>query len=89
MCPDQCPSVLRCVCLQDGYAKFTPHYMMRKCSYEADTHECTNNCIHGGRYCAVDSIDDEFSGKFKGWQVFALAASVSPDCVKTPRGFPH
>ncbi|CAL8466083.1 g5619 [Coccomyxa elongata] len=54
---------------KDGYAKHTPHFMMRKCSYDADSPECTTNCIHKGRYCAVDSIGDEFSGKFKGWQV--------------------
>jgi len=58
--------------MQDGFAKFTPHFMLRKCSYDADTPECTTNCIHKGRYCAVDSISDDFNGKFKGWQVRAL-----------------
>lgn len=57
---------------QDGFAKHTPHFMMRKCSYDADTPECTTNCIHKGRYCAVDSVSEDFSGKFKGWQVHTL-----------------
>lgn len=43
--------------------------MVRKCSYNADSTECTTNCINNGRYCAVDSIDDAFSHKFQGWQV--------------------
>ena len=55
--------------LQDKYALFTPHFMIRKCSYRADSTECTTNCINNGRYCAVDSIDDAYSRKFQGWQV--------------------
>ncbi|CAL5228469.1 g11610 [Coccomyxa viridis] len=54
---------------KDKYALFTPHFMVRKCSYNADSTECTTNCINNGRYCAVDSIDDAFSHKFQGWQV--------------------
>jgi hypothetical protein len=65
-------------CTQDGYSKFKPHYMLRKCSYDADAPECTTNCIHRGRYCAVDSISDTFTGKFKGWQVCAGSSHVPP-----------
>ena len=43
--------------------------MVRKCSYDTDSTECTTNCINKGRYCAVDSIDDTYSHKFQGWQV--------------------
>lgn len=65
--------------LQDKYSLFTPHFMLRKCSYEVDSSECTTNCIHKGRYCAVDSIDNKYSRKFQGWQVgssCALAGST-------------
>ena len=55
--------------LQDKFSLFTPHFMLRKCSYDTDSTECTTNCIHKGRYCAVDSIDDDYSRKFQGWQV--------------------
>ena len=62
------------ISMQDKYALFTPHFMVRKCSYNADSTECTTNCINNGRYCAVDSIDDAFSRKFQGWQVSRLQA---------------
>jgi len=61
--------------LQDKYSLFTPHFMVRKCSYDTDSTECTTNCINKGRYCAVDSIDDTYSHKFQGWQVsFPISA---------------
>ena len=64
--------------LQDNYALFTPHFMIRKCSYSADSTECTTNCINNGRYCAVDSIDDAYSRKFQGWQVSFLQSHHRP-----------
>ena len=67
--------------LQDKYLQFTPHFMLRKCSYEVDSTECTTNCIHKGRYCAVDSIDDAFAHKFQGWQV-----SCRPNCFHPQKG---
>ena len=53
---------------QKGYARFTPHFMHRRCSYEAGSPECGANCIHKGRYCAVDSIGDAYTDRFEGWQ---------------------
>ncbi len=52
-----------------GYTQFKPHFMHRRCSYDAGSEECATNCIHKGRYCAVDSIDDDYASTFKGWQV--------------------
>ncbi|KAK9804303.1 hypothetical protein WJX72_005862 [[Myrmecia] bisecta] len=52
-----------------GYTQFTPHFMVRRCSYASDSPECADNCLHHGRYCAVDSIGDAFTEQFKGWQV--------------------
>ena len=47
--------------------------MLRKCSYDASSAECRDSCIHHGRYCAVDSISDTFSAKFKPHQVRSAA----------------
>ncbi|KAK9840728.1 hypothetical protein WJX81_000565 [Elliptochloris bilobata] len=54
---------------KNGYTTFAPHFMLRKCSYDKDSAECRNNCIHHGRYCAVDSISETYSSKFKPRQV--------------------
>ncbi len=59
--------------LQAGHTLFTPHYMSRECSSGLESLDCKNNCIHYGRYCAMDSIGDEYKDSFKGWQ-----ASCSP-----------
>ena len=58
---------------QNGYTTFVPHFMLRKCSYDASSAECRDSCIHHGRYCAVDSISDTFSAKFKPRQVRSAA----------------
>ena len=80
---------------QAGYARFTPHFMSRRCSYDAASEECSSNCIHHGRYCAVDSIGDDYESKFKGWQVHpAFLCSAWPTfggpvpdaCLRPPKG---
>ena len=55
---------------QNGYTTFAPHFMARKCSYDEDSAECRNNCIHHGRYCAMDTISEAHASKFKPWQAW-------------------
>ncbi len=62
---------------QNGYTTFAPHFMMRKCSYDEDSAECRNNCIHHGRYCAMDTISEAHAAKFKPWQARARPPAQS------------
>jgi hypothetical protein len=69
---------------QGGYATFKPHFMHRRCSYEAGSPECGTNCIHGGRYCAVDSVGDAYTDRFEGWQ--ARTHHTCPEILEKRRG---
>ncbi len=55
--------------LQAGNTLFTPRYAMRKCTAGLESADCKNNCIHWGRYCAMDSIGSQYADHFHGWQV--------------------
>ena len=48
---------------------FEPHFMMRRCGSAPDSQACQDNCINKGRYCAMDTIDEEWAVHYKGWQV--------------------
>lgn len=54
---------------QDGYVTFESHFMMRRCGGPPDSQACQDNCINKGRYCAMDTIDEEWAVHYKGWQV--------------------
>ena len=76
--------------VQHGYTAFAPHFMHRKCpNRDMASEECRANCLHHGRYCAYDSIADEFSAKFKPHQVMldqclaSLVATISL-CLSLP-----
>ena len=48
---------------------FEPHFMMRRCGRDEDSQACQDGCINRGRYCAMDTIDEEWAVHYKGWQV--------------------
>jgi hypothetical protein len=49
-----------------NWTEFQPHYLTHLCpEVYMETHECTTQCIHKGRYCAPDpdgSIEEGYSG---------------------------
>lgn len=47
---------------------------MRKCTAGLESVDCKSNCIHWGRYCAMDSIGSQYTDRFHGWQVCFLSA---------------
>ena len=62
---------------QNGYTTFAPHFMARKCSYDEGSAECRNNCIHHGRYCAMDTISEAHASEFKPWQACPRLTSIA------------
>ena len=53
--------------------------MHRKCAANLlDTPHCQESCINHGRYCAFDSITDEFKAHFQPRQ-------VPPSCCLWPQ----
>ena len=62
---------------QNGYTTFAPHFMARKCSYDEGSAECRNNCIHHGRYCAMDTISEAHASKYKPWQACTCLTSIT------------
>ncbi len=60
---------------------FEPHFMMRRCGGPPDSQACQDNCINKGRYCAMDTIDEEWAVHYKGWQVgLVLRGAVQTTC---------
>ncbi|GAB4818267.1 hypothetical protein N2152v2_005313 [Parachlorella kessleri] len=56
---------------RENHTQFTPHILTRPCySWEpASSDRCQRDCIHGGRYCAWESVASQFQDKYHGAQV--------------------
>lgn len=59
--------------LQDEYTQFKPRFMVQRCLDRQDSLSCQENCINRGRYCAMDHIDEDLQGSYKGRHVSDLA----------------
>lgn len=57
------------VCLQQGYTQFTPRFMVQRCLEGADSPTCQSNCINHGRYCTLDTIQEDLQATYNGRQV--------------------
>ena len=67
--------------LQANLTSFIPHFMHRRCMDGPEL--CAKTCIHGGRYCAFDSIQDSYAGSFDPRQVTLCPAQL-PAAATTP-----
>ena len=62
--------------MQHGFTSFEPHFMHRKCDFPSQR-SCDDECINHGRYCAFDSISDQFKPRYQPKQVGSGSGTLS------------